>query len=136
MGTQRKWVGALVILAVLLVISAVPGHTDRGGHGYRGHGYRGHGYKGDGHRGSYRYRGPRVFISPRLVVPFGPYWEPYPSPPVVIAPSPRLYIQPLPPVAVVPAPPSYWYYCDQSRAYYPYVRQCPGGWRAVTPTPP
>jgi hypothetical protein len=45
MGTRRKWVGTLVILAVLLWISAVPGHTDRGGHGYRGHGHRGHGYR-------------------------------------------------------------------------------------------
>jgi hypothetical protein len=72
MRTQQKWIGMIVMLAALLLISAVPGHTDRGGHGYRGHGYRDH-----GHRGPYRYGGPRVFISPRLVVPFGPYWRPY-----------------------------------------------------------
>jgi hypothetical protein len=28
-----------------------------------------------------------------------------------------------------------WYYCDASRAYYPYVKQCPGGWREVSPQP-
>jgi hypothetical protein len=136
MGTRRKWVGILVILVVLLWISAVPGHTDRGGHGYRGHGYRGHGHRGHWHRGHW-HRGPRVFISPRVVVPFGPYWRPYwapyPYPPVVVAPSPRVYVQPSVPVQ---PPPGYWYYCDAAQAYYPYVQQCPGGWRPVTPTPP
>jgi hypothetical protein len=134
MRTQQKWLGMIVMLAALLLISAVPGDADRGGHGYRGHGYRGHGYRGHGHRG------PRVFISPRLVVPFGPYWRPYWAPygypPVVVAPSPRVYVQPLPPVAAQPPPPSYWYYCEDSQSYYPYVQQCPGGWRPVTPTPP
>jgi hypothetical protein len=24
-----------------------------------------------------------------------------------------------------------WYYCDASRTYYPYVKQCSSGWRAV-----
>src|SRR5919108_6080234 len=89
MGIRRTWVGIIVILVVLLWISAVPGHTDRGGHGYRGHGYKGYGYRGYGYRGHYGYRGPRVYISPRIVVPFGPYWrpywEPYAYPPVVVA---------------------------------------------------
>jgi hypothetical protein len=144
MRTTQKWVGTLVILAALLLISATPGHTDRGGHGYRGHGHGGHGHRGHwhgghGHRGHW-HGGARVFISPSFVVPFGPYWrpywEPYGYPPVVVAPSPRVYVQPSSPVAVQPPPPSYWYYCEESRAYYPYVEQCPGGWRTVTPTPP
>lgn len=29
--------------------------------------------------------------------------------------------------------PGYWYYCDNSRQYYPYVSTCARGWRAVTP---
>jgi FKBP-type peptidyl-prolyl cis-trans isomerase FkpA len=31
-----------------------------------------------------------------------------------------------------------WYYCDDTKAYYPYVRECPSGWRQVVPqtTPP
>jgi hypothetical protein len=24
-----------------------------------------------------------------------------------------------------------WYYCDASKTYYPYVKQCSSGWRAV-----
>ena len=137
MGARQQWAGILVLIAALLVIGAPPGHTDRGGHGYRGHGSGDHGYRGHGHRGWHRSRGARAFISPSLIVPFGAYWgprwEPYNDPPVVIAPSPRIYVQPSP---VVEPPPVYWYYCDASQAYDPYVPQCPDGWRPVPPTPP
>lgn len=30
----------------------------------------------------------------------------------------------------------YWYYCDRPDGYYPYVRECPGGWERVAPRPP
>jgi len=83
-------------------------------------------YAGEGHT----WRG-GVFIRPSIVVPFGPFWGPHPYayPPVVMAPPP-VVVQPSPP------PPQYWYYCDNPRGYYPYVQQCPGGWRPVAPTPP
>ncbi len=29
-----------------------------------------------------------------------------------------------------------WYYCDASKAYYPYVKDCQSGWREVAPQPP
>lgn len=29
-----------------------------------------------------------------------------------------------------------WYYCANSRAYYPYVRNCPAGWQRVPAQPP
>jgi hypothetical protein len=34
--------------------------------------------------------------------------------------------------------PHYWYYCQESQGYYPYVKSCPGGWMTVVPnvTPP
>jgi hypothetical protein len=142
MGTRQKWVAILVMLVGLLFLGADLGHADRDrhrdkghgeqGHGYRSHGHRDHGHRGHrhrghGHRGGHRSGGERVFISPGLVVPFGSDWEPYPDPPVVMAPSPRVYLE--------PSPPHYWYYCDASQAYYPYVPQCPGGWRAVSPAP-
>jgi hypothetical protein len=132
MGTRQPWAGILVLVAVLLVTSTPPGHTDRGGHGSRGHGHQGH-----GHRGHHRSGWARVVISPSLVVPFGaswgPRWEPYDAPPVVIAPSPRVHVQASPPVQ---PPPVSWYDGDAAQAYDPYVQQCPGGWRPVTPTPP
>jgi hypothetical protein len=49
----------------------------------------------------------------------------------VIQPSPQTYIQ-----QGQEAPAQYWYYCEEARAYYPYVRECPGGWMTVVPQPP
>ena len=122
MGTRQKWVGILVMVLGLLLLGADFGHTDRGGHGYRGH--RSHGFRG--HRFHHRHRGPRIRIGIGVGTFWGPYWPRYAYPPVVAPP----------PVVVQPLSPQYWYYCDEAKSYYPYVAQCPGGWRAVTPTPP
>jgi len=43
---------------------------------------------------------------------------------------------PPPPAAGAPSAPGNWYYCDSSKAYYPYVSQCKEGWRSVPATPP
>jgi len=82
---------------------------------------------------------------PRSRVEFGVYWGgpwiyppyyPYPvyAPPVVVPPpTPPVYIE----RQAAPAmEPGYWYYCAESRAYYPYVQTCPGGWQPVAPQPP
>jgi hypothetical protein len=29
-----------------------------------------------------------------------------------------------------------WYYCADSKSYYPYVRECPAGWQRVPAQPP
>jgi len=80
---------------------------------------------------------------PRFGIDFvvGPWWWGPPAyyyyppeyyyPPVAAAP---VYVTPS--TAQIPAPPSYWYFCAQSNAYYPYVAQCPGGWQQVSPAPP
>ena len=69
---------------------------------------------------------------------------PYP-PPVVHIPPPVVQHIPAPsPPAYVerseaqagPPPEYYWYYCRDSDAYYPYVRQCPTEWQRVSPRPP
>jgi hypothetical protein len=76
----------------------------------------------------YGHWGARVFVGPRVVVPVVPFWAPYVYPPAVV--------QSLPPVVVQPSPPqASWYHCDNPRGYYPYVQQCPGGWRPVAPMP-
>jgi hypothetical protein len=107
-----KWPAMIALLTALLLVSAVPGEARV-----------------------------RVFISPGIVVPFGPFWTPDPAPyaypyrypyaypPVVVHPPPQGYVHPPPPQPV-------WYYCDNARGYYPYVPQCPGGWRQVPATPP
>jgi len=78
---------------------------------------------------------------------WGPFWGPayYPAP--LYYPAPVYYGAP----AAIAAPPApaqyverpdqpyqsgYWYYCETSRGYYPYVKSCPTGWKAVPPAPP
>ena len=79
---------------------------------------------------------------------FGPAYYPrhyyppyYPAPayfpPLPLPLSPPVYIeqgeaQPAP----APPPQAYWYYCAEAKGYYPYVKECPGGWQRVTPQPP
>src|SRR5882672_10643891 len=69
--------------------------------------------------------------------PYYPYYPAYPYPyypaPVVVQQSPPVYTERQ---DVAPAnEQGYWYYCAASRGYYPYVKECPGGWQKVSPTP-
>ena len=121
--TTLRWRVLLGLLLALCLTSAVPGHA-RGGHG-GGHG--GHGSHG-GHRFGH---GGHGFIGPSFGVSVWPYWDsywaPYAVPSVFVTPPPQVYVQPTPPT---------WYYCDDPQGYYPYVQQCPSGWRPVAPIPP
>ena len=73
---------------------------------------------------------------------WGPYYAPRPFfdyPPyrtVVIEPVPLVYIEQAPRVAPDNEATRYWYYCAETRAYYPYINQCPGGWIKVLPQVP
>jgi hypothetical protein len=136
MGTQQKWAGILLMLTVLLLAGVGPGQAWQGGHGWHGGGWHGGGWHG----------GPRVGIGIGIGPFWGPYWGPYWGgywspyaygyPPVVTVPSTQVYVQPSAPGTAQPPPAASWYYCDNPQGYYPYVQQCPGGWRAVAPTPP
>jgi hypothetical protein len=53
-------------------------------------------------------------------------WYGYPAP---IYPYPDPYV----PAAAVTPSAGYWYYCASANAYYPYVAQCPEGWKQVVP---
>jgi hypothetical protein len=69
---------------------------------------------------------------------YGPgYYPPayYPAGPAVVAvPSgPTTYIQQNPDANN--GGDNDWYYCVDAKAYYPYVKQCPGGWARVAPKP-
>jgi len=81
----------------------------------------------------------RVFIGGAVFAPVffpAPY---YYYPPAYYPPAyyPAYYPPATEYVAPEPAPaPAYWYYCPDSRAYYPYVRECPSGWQRVAPQPP
>ena len=91
---------------------------------------------------------PRPYFSPaaRVIVtaPFvaAPlyYYPPPPAyypPPGAYAPGvlvpPSQYIEQQP--SVEAATHQYWYYCAEADAYYPYVKECPGGWEMVPPQP-
>jgi len=72
---------------------------------------------------------------PHFYSPF--YYPPYYPAPVIVQQQP-VYVErdPLPaPSAQPQAPAGYWYYCIASGAYYPYVKECPGGWQRVAPQP-
>jgi hypothetical protein len=60
-----------------------------------------------------------------------PVWGPaYVTPPVIAYQTPPVYVP-------APAPePTHWYYCSSAQGYYPYVKDCPGGWTPVPATPP
>ncbi len=64
---------------------------------------------------------------------YGP--GPYYYPPSYYYDNPPAYVE----QRIVPidqAPASWWYYCRESNTYYPYVKECPGGWLRVAPVPP
>jgi hypothetical protein len=88
----------------------------------------------------HHYHHPRVAVG--IGLGFGPYWGwpgPYYYPPAYYPPAVVVAQPPAPAQYVERAeqPQSgYWYYCESSRGYYPYVKDCPGGWKAVPPAPP
>jgi hypothetical protein len=62
--------------------------------------------------------------------PYGYYPPYYYEPRTVVVPAqPTRYIEQASPES------GYWYYCADAKAYYPYVKDCPGGWQRVSPTP-
>jgi len=69
---------------------------------------------------------------------YSPYPYPYYYPPVVTVPAaPPTYIEQGSGGQAAPTQSqAYWYYCADANAYYPYVKECPGGWQRVAPQPP
>lgn len=80
--------------------------------------------------------------------PYPPFYPYSPFPPRIYVPGPVIvtpppvYIEQAPVVPAAPAvppaaapEPGYWYYCSDAKAYYPYVKECPGGWQRVAPQP-
>ncbi len=118
------------LLPAAALLLALAGMAASGPALAQGHGYRGHGYS----------HGPSVRFGFSIGGPIYPYWG-YPRPyyyypPAVVAvpAPPTTYIE-QGPGAGEPEASSYWYYCRDTQAYYPYVKSCPGGWQRVTPQP-
>lgn len=110
-------------------VQADPHHGGR----YFGHGHR---YFNPYPRFGFYWGAP---VWPRAYYYPDPYYQPYYPPAVVTVPppSPPVYIERSPPVTPQqPLANGYWYYCSNPEGYYPYVNDCPSGWRQVDPTPP
>jgi hypothetical protein len=114
---------------------------------FRGGGFHGHGGKVFvGHRHSRSSFGVVVGVPFYWGAPYYPYYYPpyyyppygYPAygyyPPAA-ASSPPVYVE-KGAQGEAPGGSDYWYYCEQSQAYYPYVKECPGGWKREVPRPP
>jgi hypothetical protein len=117
---MKYWVMLALSVAVLLGISA---SGEAHGRRFRGHFVPRH----------HVFVGGAVFVGPNFWAPY-PYWRDpwypvYAPPPVVIEKAePQTYVQ-------QPAQQTYWYFCPDAKAYYPYVQQCPQGWLKVVPEP-
>jgi hypothetical protein len=113
------------VLAAVLVVAAMMASGTALAHGGRvsvgvgfGFGFPGYwGYPGPYYPAAYPY-----------------YYDPYYYPAYGYPAVPTTYVE----QAAPPAQPQaqWWYYCSQAGAYYPYVRECAGGWQRVAPTPP
>jgi hypothetical protein len=142
----------LAVLALACAVAVAPAHSQgRGGGGRGGGSHAGH-HGGGGHHHGGGWHGSRVAIGfgfpgywyggwpYAYSAPYYGYGYPYAYyPPVSDAPYVgSFYVEPRA-VAEVPQQPaggSFYYYCAASRGYYPYVRQCPGGWERVPMAPP
>ena len=109
------------IALALALIAGVAASTQASAHGPRGRVHFG------------IHLGAPVWYYPAWYYPPPRY---YYYPPVVVHSEPPVYVErPAEPAAAPDSAHGWWYYCEQSRGYYPYVRTCPGGWQRVPPAP-
>jgi len=137
---RQYWLAVIVIAMSSLYSDMIWAH----GHGFGG-GYGGgfHGGFGGGYHGGF-YARPNVglyFGGPYGYggYGYGGYGYPYYAPPAVVTVpvAPPVYIQQAPPAPVAQqTQPGYWYYCNNPKGYYPYVKECTTNWQPVEPTPP
>jgi hypothetical protein len=154
---MKRYPKVFAVLILLVFGAAASESATAQHHGGSGHGGGyGHGY---GYGGSVRfgvnigiplfgpgYYPPYAYSAPTYVYPAPPYTYAapaysYPAPAYsypgpAAAPSAAYTEQGFPQAAPAPAPQQDWYYCAGSNAYYPYVRECPGGWQRVPAQPP
>ena len=112
------------------------GHVGHGHSHFKGHHHHGHHHHGHHH-------GTTFVVGFGFAYPWSwygyyppPYYYPgyyYPQP-VAYPAEPVTYVEQSAPAQTEPA--GWWYYCETSRTYYPYVRECPNGWQRVPALPP
>jgi hypothetical protein len=115
----------VLIVLVVLMAGSLPADAVRGGHFGHGGGHFGH---GGGHVSFGVLVGPQWWGPGWWGGPY-PYYPYYPPQPVIVQPQPEIYVQPAP----QPQETGYWFYCQETQGYYPYVKRCPNGWMKVVP---
>lgn len=133
----HKFISGIALAALLAVPAAAQQHWQRGGTPPqpRHQGYRGaiavprpHLNRGFAPLDRRSWQGGRWYHG-RHDGRLGWWWT--------VGPSWFFYNAPIYPYPNVYAPPGsasgWWYWCDASQEYYPYVTYCPSGWRRVMP---
>jgi len=160
MKKNTKHIALWIALAGLLSLSPVAANAGNvgwnvsvGGGGYGGAyggGYRNGGAYGGGYRygggwrpaaygpgwgNGYGYGGWRGNWAGAAY--YGGYPAAYYAPPVAYAPPVVAYIAPPEPLVLAAQPqPAVWYFCEATNNYFPYVQECPTGWKTQAATPP
>ena len=148
-NSLRHWVAlGMMVIGVSLSLPATAqshggggGHSGGGAHSGSTGGGAWHGGGGGGwHGGGPGWWGVGLglglgwdawyFGNPYFGYPYPGYYYPYVPPTVVVAPTTQ------PEAPQNPPPVANWYYCESSKTYYPYVRQCAEAWQVVPATPP
>lgn len=123
---MKRFIPALLAILVL-GFSAGASAGDRGWYGSRGHGHDHH----RGYRSSFSVVLGAPLYWPSYYRPYRPYgW--YAQSPVIVQQAPVTYVQRQAPPAQVAAQ-EFWYYCPETRSYYPYAQTCPSEWLQVVP---
>ena len=143
---MKRYFKRVAVLFLLMFGAAASGSVMAQHYG-RGYGY-GHGY---GYGANVRFGitlgvplyGPGYYPGPYNAYPAYAYPAPaysYPGPAYAypgpaVAPS-GAYVEQGFSQAAPTQPQGDWFYCADSKTYYPYVRECPGGWQRVPAQPP
>jgi len=120
---------AIILLGALMSGPALAGQGQGGSHSHGGfHGHRGGGVFIGGPVFWPWYYPPYYYYYPPYYYPSYYYYPPY-------AAGSFKYIEQGSEQAPAQSQ-AYWYYCSDTQSYYPYVKECPGGWQRVAPQPP
>jgi hypothetical protein len=110
-----------LLIVILTILSITPAYADRGW-GWRGAWIAPAVVGGViAYDLAYPYRYPYAYPYPVYTQPFPVYEQTYP-----------VYVQPAP----AQPPAQLWYYCASAKGYYPYVSNCPEGWKPIPAQPP
>jgi hypothetical protein len=122
-----KWVKASLIL--ILVAGSVGSGVASADRGRFHHGHR-------SHFGVFIGAPWPWYHPPPWNYPPAYYYDDYYPRTVIVPSSPSQYIERSEEDSGSAPASGYWYYCRNPDGYYPYVKECPGGWQKVPPQPP